>query len=214
MSERRNPTGSFEPSTSQFALPRGVGGWIAGRLMNRTNRQMCQWAAELLELEPQEQILEIGFGTGMLVEMLTKAAPAGLIAGVDPSAVMLREAARRNRGALASGRAALHTGTASSLPFADGSFDKVCALNSFQFWQAPAADLREVRRVLKPGGLLLLGLRLRNPGNRFTGKIGFTPEQVEQVRSMVESAGYADVRIEGRQANKERATYLLANARW
>lgn len=208
MSEQQGRTGPFDPSRSQFALPRGIGGWLAGMLMTRTNQQMFRWAVDLLAVQPEDHLLEIGFGTGSMVAIIARAAHRGLVAGVDPSELMLQQATQRNRAALRSGQVDLRLGTASNLPFAANSFDKICAVNSFQLWQSPQTDLQEVRRVLKPGGLLLLGLRMRNPGNRYTGKVGFTPEQVESVRDLLTRAGFTAIRIEPRRAGTEVAHYI------
>lgn len=208
MSEQQGRTGPFDPSRSQFALPHGIGGWLAGWLMTRTNQQMYRWAVDLLAVQPEDHLLEIGFGTGSIVAMLIQAAHRGLVAGVDPSELMLQQAIRRNRAAQRSGRVDLRLGTASSLPFAAHSFDKICAVNSFQLWQSPQTDLQEVRRVLKPGGLLLIGLRIRNPDNRYTGKIGFTPEQVESVRDLLARVGFTAIRTEPRQSGTELALYI------
>lgn len=194
----------------QFARPSGLLGVLAGYLMARTNASMNQTAAELLDVQPDDRIVEIGFGPGELVSLLAERASRGYVAGVDPSEVMVRQAMRRNRAAVAQGRVALRRGTVSHLPYPDGSFTKACAVNSFQLWPSPLDDLHEVRRVLSDGGLLLLGLRVRDPSRRFMGSLGFSEDEVQRVGDVVREAGYRNVRVEVRHLPGERAAYVLA----
>ena len=113
----------------QFGRPTGWLGALAGQLMARKNRAMNLAAVELLDVKPTDRILEIGFGPGVAIEALSRSATVGLVAGIDPSAVMLRQATKRNRQAIEAGRVVLKSGTASELPFDDGAFDKVLAVS-------------------------------------------------------------------------------------
>jgi SAM-dependent methyltransferase len=188
---------------SQFANPRGLGGWLAGWLMARKNAAMNDAAVLALAPAPGDRVLEIGFGHGRTVARLADRATRGLVAGVDPSEVMLAMASRRNRRAIREGRVELRRGDAAALPFPDAHFDRVLAVNSVQFWPGPDRSLAEVRRVLRPGGVLLLGIRLHDPtAGRFASP-GFREEQLEAVRRAVTAAGFEDVRVERRRAGRE-----------
>jgi ubiquinone/menaquinone biosynthesis C-methylase UbiE len=70
---------------------------------------------------------------------------------------MVEQARARNETAIQSGRADLRHGCVESLPFEDNSFDKALAINSTQVWPDAVAGLREIRRVMKPGGGIALG---------------------------------------------------------
>jgi ubiquinone/menaquinone biosynthesis C-methylase UbiE len=76
-------------------------------LWPRTNKPMNRRAAELLEVRPDERVLEIGFGPGRLIQVLAQRVSAGLVAGLDPSEVMVGQAARRNREFTRQGRVEL-----------------------------------------------------------------------------------------------------------
>jgi ubiquinone/menaquinone biosynthesis C-methylase UbiE len=149
---------SFEDS---FARPSGLRGRVAGWLMALSNRKLNAWAVELLAVRPNDQVLEIGFGPGLAVQELAKRVRHGHVFGVDVSPLMLQQATRRNATTVGAGRVVLHEGGVSNMPFADASIDKVLAVNSVQFWPHLDADLREVYRVLRPGGRLAIVLQPR-----------------------------------------------------
>jgi arsenite methyltransferase len=105
----------------------------------------------LLALQPGEQVLDIGSGPGFLAgEMAEEVGPEGAVHGVDPSASMLAIARSRPT------RVAYATGDALSLPYADGTFDVVVATQVYEYVADMPAALTEARRVLKPGGRLLI----------------------------------------------------------
>jgi ubiquinone/menaquinone biosynthesis C-methylase UbiE len=188
---------------SQFAHPRGLPGRLAGWLMAHKNAAMNAACVEWLTVAPGDRVLEIGFGHGRTIEWLARRATQGLVAGVDPSDTMLRRASARNRRAIAAGRVRLAHGEAAKLPFADASFDKALAANCVQFWRDVPAALAELRRVLVPGGMLLIGIRVHDPhGGRFASP-GFHEEQIEAVRRAVVQAGFADVRAPRRKVGRE-----------
>ena len=139
----------------QFCQPRGLVGRFVGFLF-RMNREGVDWAIAVLEIQPTDHVLEIGFGSGHGIETATKLASQGWVAGVDFSQTMLKQATRRNAWGIATGRVELKVGDANQLAYPDLRFDKAFATNVIYFWKDPVATLREIRRVLKPGGRLAL----------------------------------------------------------
>jgi ubiquinone/menaquinone biosynthesis C-methylase UbiE len=194
----------------QFACPTGPLGWIAGQLMALGNEPMNRLAAELLDVQPTDRVLEIGFGPGKLVQRLARRTTAGFVAGVDPSAVMVRQAMRRNRASIQQGRVALYQGAVSQLPFPDRQFTKACAVNSFQFWPRPEDDLREVRRVLQDDGLLLLCLRQHDPAARIQLVPGFTGQEIEAIQELIRRAGFQDVQAKVQRAGRQLVAAVMA----
>src|SRR5258706_16163915 len=91
-------------------------------------------------------------------------APPRAWCGVDHSEVMLRQARRRNAGAIRAGRVDLRLATADRLPNFDAQFDKVLAVNSMGFWDDPVACLRALRSLLRPGGRIAIASQPRSPG--------------------------------------------------
>jgi SAM-dependent methyltransferase len=146
--------------------PRGAAGCVtAWEMAHRpSNRQRSRWVVSLLGVQPADRILEIGFGPGLAVAELTRAG-AGHVYGMDHSAVMLRQASRRNAAAIRAGRVTLVRASVDQIPPAlDGPFDAILAVNSLAFWPAPAERLAELRRRLAPGGRMAIVSQPRCPG--------------------------------------------------
>ncbi len=124
--------------------PRGAAGSVTGWVFAHrpSNRQRNGWVVSLLKVQPADRILEIGFGPGVAVAELVRAG-AGHVYGIDHSAVMLRQASRRNAAAVRAGRVTLINASVDQLPAAlDGPFDAILAVNSLGFWPEPAEAAR------------------------------------------------------------------------
>jgi ubiquinone/menaquinone biosynthesis C-methylase UbiE len=166
-----------------FGRPQGVLGRLGGLIMARTNRDCAAWVIGLLDIKPNDVVLEIGFGPGVGIALLADTTAAAHIAGVDPSAEMIEQATARNAAAVAHGRVELRRGSAATLPFGDASFDQAFAINSMQVWPDAMAGLRDIRRVVKSGGKVALG---------------FTPysgQRKEGLIATITIAGFSNVRM-------------------
>jgi ubiquinone/menaquinone biosynthesis C-methylase UbiE len=144
----------------QFGRPRGVLGWVAGKLMARGKGEFSLDLLGDVGVAPTDRVLEIGFGPGIGIEVAARLASQGRVFGVDISDVMLRMATRRNRDAIRAGRVELSLASVSELPFEDETFDVVFSTNSVQFWPDLSRDLKEVHRVVRRNGRLALGVQL------------------------------------------------------
>jgi ubiquinone/menaquinone biosynthesis C-methylase UbiE len=190
----RDTTGLRGWIVGQFARPQGWRGWIVGQLIAIKNRERSLWVLSLLDLRPTDHVLEIGFGSGVDICRVAERVPHGFVAGIDHSAAMLRQATSRNREMIRAARVELRQGSASELPYAANSFDAVYAINVAQFWDVPVNTVREIRRVLKPGGLAVLAVQPRNKGA--------TEETAQQTGATLSQAltvaGFRSVRLERR----------------
>lgn len=135
------------PINSPFASPSGLIGRLAGRFMYYTNRQ--DEVLRVLDVRPGEHVLEVGYGPGALIRLLGRTG-AGRVCGVDPSPDMLTMASRR------AGGAELRVGTASDTGFPDASFDCAVTVNTVALWPDLMDGLRELRRVTRPGGRVVI----------------------------------------------------------
>jgi ubiquinone/menaquinone biosynthesis C-methylase UbiE len=140
-----------------FGRPQGTLGRLGGIIMARTNQKCAAWVIDLLDIQPHDSVLEVGFGPGVGIQLLAKSASAGHVAGVDYSKEMVEQATARNPKAIERGRVDLRHGSVERLPFEDNTFDKALAINSMQVWPDAVAGLREMRRVIKTGGRIALG---------------------------------------------------------
>lgn len=141
----------------QLRHPSGGLGTLLGHLMRRINADPNRLTITALAPRAGDTVLELGFGPGHGVELaLAAVGPGGTVHGIDQSAAMAAQARRRNRAAVAAGRAHLHLGRFDSLPLPAATIDKVLAVNVAYFWDDASTVLREVRRVLRPGGVLAL----------------------------------------------------------
>jgi ubiquinone/menaquinone biosynthesis C-methylase UbiE len=140
----------------QFRRPSGLIGWLIGSLMNWRHKPLSQWTIELMNVQSDNFVLDIGCGGGMAIKEVAKIVTGGFVAGVDYSEIMVRQALRYNAAAINARRVVIKTGNISELPFEDESFDKACTIESFNYWPEPVVGLREVHRVLKPQGLFAI----------------------------------------------------------
>jgi SAM-dependent methyltransferase len=191
----------------QFHRPHGFGGRAAGWMMAHrgSNRRRNVWAAGLLEVQPGDRVLEIGFGPGIAIEALARRATHGLVVGIDHSEVMVRQARKRNAAAVRAGRVDLRLGNAETLPRFDELFDRILAVNSLMFWDDPVARLEELRAILRPGGRIVIAYQPRGPGS--------TDETAAQagreLATQFGAAGFTDVRVETLELQPTNAVCVL-----
>src|SRR5262245_804219 len=194
---------------SQFACPTGRFGSLVGHLMAFKNDKMNRFAVEMLDLKPDDQALEIGFGPGRTIQMMAERTIHGYVAGIDLSNVMVRQAARRNLDYIVTGRVELCRGSVANLPYEYGRFTKVLAVNNYQFWPNQELNLVEIQRVMFEGGLLVLCLRMKDPDKLFQIAPGFTDDEIEETVGLMRWIGFRNVQIR-RQKRVREATCILA----
>ena len=143
----------------QFSRPSGLLGRVIGRGMARHNEREARWTVDLLGIEPEARVLEIGFGPGVAIRYAAERTTRGHVSGIDCSEAMLQMARKRNSSRLANGLVDLAKADVQSLPYPDDSFDRAFAIHCIYFWREPTACLREIRRVLRPDGLVAITIR-------------------------------------------------------
>ena len=166
-----------------FGRPRGILGRLGGLIMARANRKFAHWVVGLLDIQSNDKVLEVGFGPGVGIQLLTGLASGGYIAGVDYSAEMVEQATARNVKAIEAGLVDLRQGSVEGLPFEDCTFDKALAINSMQVWPDAMVGLQAVQRVMKVGGRIALG---------------FTPHSRQPptgVPEMLTAAGFSEAHL-------------------
>jgi SAM-dependent methyltransferase len=186
----------FATIARQFGHPRGAAGSVAGWVMahRSSNRRRNIWVVSLLEVRPADRILEIGFGPGLAIaELSRRVGGTGHVHGIDRSEVMLRQATRRNAAAIRAGRVTLTRASVDRLPpDLDGPFDAIVVVNSLGFWPEPTERLPELRRRLRPGGLIAIASQPRCPG----ATASTSRNAAREIRELLQAAGFTQVRTE------------------
>src|SRR5262249_23345733 len=154
-------------------------------------------AVSNLEVGPEDTVLEIGFGSGAAIQLLREHSDARRICGIDPSDIMAEEATARNEAAIAAGRVQLLKGTVLKLPFRNEEFSRVFAVSTFHDWKDRAAGLREIRRVLRDDGYLLLCLRWAPHICLPWSLPGITESELAEDRRLITACGFRNVHTLG-----------------
>jgi ubiquinone/menaquinone biosynthesis C-methylase UbiE len=194
--------GIMQAMFKQFRKPTGWLGKIAGLGMNREHEKVWRWGLEHIAIAPDAVILDVGCGGGGTVKILAQAASRGKVYGVDYSEDVLLTARRVDRALIEQGRVELKRGSVSDLPFPDGVFDLVTAFETTIFWPNLVDDLREVRRVLKAGGTLLIAneayvdARFEERNTKWARWADFQLQTPAETRQCLVDAGYAQVEID------------------
>ncbi len=180
---------------SQAMHPSGIRGRLFAKLMEWLNAPAYERALALIDPAPEETILEIGFGTGALLLMLAARLSGGLLAGVDPSPLMVQQARKRLMRHYPSVRLDLRQGDDRAIDWPEGYFSHVAALHSFQFWSEPHATFRTIKGVLRPPGQLTLILRSHSRGGPewLPNPISRTDDEILGTLDALDSAGYDHV---------------------
>ena len=186
--------GHGRAALDQWGKPAGWIGRMAGHVMAVKNGGMNRATIAHLDLQPNDRVLEIGFGPGKAIRMVAERLPNGFVAGLDHSPIMVRQAAYRNRKLIRAGAVEVRLGDVARIPHGDNAFDKVFAVNSFHYWPAPESALSEIHRVLRPDGTLVLTIRAVNAPLRLDiTDAGEGKERVERAKAAMAAAGFQDV---------------------
>ena len=179
---------------AQFHRPAGAAGHLAGWIMGHRSSNVTRnrWAAFLLELRPDDRVLELGCGPGVAVAALAARATRGLVVGVDHSPVVIRQARRRNRAAVRAGRARLVCSPVENLVLDEKAFDAALAVNTVGMWPEPAARLRELGRLLRPGGRIAVVSQPRCPG----ATAATSAAAADELTGLLAEAGFENFRTE------------------
>lgn len=180
----------------QLRRPTGFLANKFGEKMNESNKFLYNLTFDTMNPKDNDSILEIGFGNGKFFDKLFSMAKNLTIYGIDFSTEMVSAAKKNNPTPIKSGKLSLQTGNSDKLPFADNSFDKVFCINVVYFWENPAEHLREIRRVLKPGGKLFCGLKskenmLKMPFTQYH----FTLYEDQELAKVLQNNGLAVIEV-------------------
>jgi arsenite methyltransferase len=181
----------------QLRKPSGfIGRRVVARMLNVSNRPMNRLTLASLGLIPDDRVIEVGFGGGDLIHRMASVVTRGCIVGVDFSPEMVEVCAKRFAPLLRAERIKLDCASADDLPYDSGQFTKACTVNTLYFWPDPVGPLNELRRVLRPGGRLVLCFNPRGTLEKAAyTKYGFRLYESAEVQRLLETVGFANVRM-------------------
>jgi SAM-dependent methyltransferase len=195
---------------SQLGKPSGLRGLLVGRMLNRANLGLMTQAIDALGLQPGAVAADFGFGGGAgLALLLERVGPSGQVHGIDFSPTMVKQAARRYRSDVASGRLHLNHGSITELPLQDASIQGAITINTIYFIADLDRAFAELARVIAPTGRVVVGIgdpamMARMPTTPF----GFSIRQPDAIAAVAKSAGLA-LRDHKRVGQGDDAAHLL-----
>lgn len=182
----------------QLGHPSGWRGRLVGRALNKGNRSLVEAAIGAAGVGSGQTAADIGFGGGVgLRLLLDRVGPTGSVHGIDVSTTMVDQARRAFREQCAAGTLTLAVGSMTQLPLAGNALDAAITVNTVYFVEDVEAAFREVARVLRPGGRLVVGVAdpdamARAPVTAY----GFRLRPLADLAAAMTAAGLREVRTE------------------
>ena len=184
-----------DKNVSQNALPRGFSGKIALFFMNRGHRNIYENMNKALVLKPDDDLLEVACGNGYFLRKY--ASHVNSVAGLDISELCIDMSIRNNRDRVKNGTAKFMHGDASKLPWEDGIFSVVTSMGSFSMFPSSLDSLKEMYRVLRPGGRVVIGIEWNaedgKDHSKEIEKYGYQIRSEDEVKTMLQDAGFTEV---------------------
>ena len=195
-------TSKMRETPSQFANPTGLmGRWLLWR-MNRHHSNLTDWGLGHVVVRETDVVLDVGCGGGRTIGKLAAAASKGRVYGVDYSPASVAASTRNNRRLVEQGRVRVQQAAVQSLPFEANTFDLATAVETHFWWGDVMGGMREVFRVLKPGGRLALVVEFYRGGkhdsyaDRLAAATGIATWTIAEHRRQLTDAGFADVTLD------------------
>lgn len=185
----------------QLRKPSKWGGRFIVWIMNASHSTLTDWGLKHVQIEHDFTILDVGCGGGRTIQKLAALATNGMVYGVDYADGSVAASRAKNAQLIASGRVIIQKASVSHLPFPDDKFDLVTAVETQYYWPDLVKDMQEVRRVLKPGGQLLVILESYKRGayNKLEAPMlklmKASNLDVDAHRQLFSTAGYTDIQI-------------------
>ena len=177
------------------ACPQGRMGRAMLKFMNLTHAPLTNWGLGLIEFQDGWTMLDIGCGGGATLQRLLKRSKDAQVYGIDISEESVAKARKVNAKVLDK-QVFVTQGSAEMLPYKDGKFDLVTAVETVYFWPNLPDCLQEVRRVLKPGGKFAIMVEVVDSNSKWISVVeGMTAYSPEELKKLLEEAGFTQTEI-------------------
>lgn len=171
--------------------------------MNSSHSQLTDWGLQQISINNHDTILDVGCGGGRTIRKLAALATQGKVYGVDYSDESVAATKRTNAQLIDLGRVEIRHGSVSQLPFPDNVFALVTAVETHFWWPNLPGDMREVFRVVKPGGTLVLIAEVYKGANttvsklaeKYASQTGMKLLSIDEHRELFTDAGYSNVQV-------------------
>lgn len=189
--------------------PDGFWGKLMIRSMNKGHSELTDWALCHVNIKPGDYVLDVGCGGGKTVGKLSDMVGNGKVYGIDYSDLCIKKAEKLNHKNVLCGKVKLQIATVSALPFDSEKFDLVTAVETYYFWPDKLNDLREIWRVIKPGGRIMLVFEMLKDKNdpekwsKVEERLNIEAVSREDIDAMLERAGFLSIR-----------TYVKSGTTW
>ena len=184
---------------SQCARPEGFLGRVMLRFMNFGHAPLTNWGLSLVEIHDGWTMLDIGCGGGATLKRLLMRSKGAQVYGIDISEESVAKARKVNASVL-DRQVFVTQGSAEKLPYEDNKFDLVTAVETVYFWPDLPNCLKEVRRVVKPGGRFAIMVEVLENDSVWTDVVdGMTAYSPEQLKEMLEGAGFVKTELHRRK---------------
>ncbi|MBO4720461.1 MAG: class I SAM-dependent methyltransferase [Prevotella sp.] len=177
------------------AHPKGRMGRAILKFMNLCHAPLTNWGLSLVDIQDGWTMLDIGCGGGATLKRLLKRSQGAKVYGIDISEESVAKATKVNADVIDK-QVFVQQGSAAELPYDDGTFDLVTAVETVYFWPNLPSCLQEVRRVLKPSGHFAIMVEVIDTDSKWTNVVeGMTAYPPEQLKQFLDDAGFTQTEI-------------------
>ena len=183
--------------------------------MNFSHSDLTDWGLTHVSIEKDSKILDVGCGGGRTIQKLAAIATDGLIYGVDYAKGSVAASRAKNARLIDAGRVVIEESSVSQLPFTDNTFDLVTAVETQYYWSDLVNDMREILRVLKPGGTLAVIVESYKGGKNeilhapVMNLLRSTRLSIDEQKELFTTAGYTGVQV----FEEEKKSWLCASGK-
>ena len=173
-----------------FGNPNGIIGKLFTKLMNIMNQKQYKAILDNINLFPNNVILDIGFGNGYLIKKLFKKNVEINIYGIEISNDMIKIVTHKLKNYIKMNYLKLTLEGIEQTSFENNTFDKICTVNTFYFWNELEKCFSEIKRILKPNGIFLNAIYTKDYLDKIVyTKYGFKKYTVDEIKKITEKNG-------------------------